>query len=197
MFPPWRFKLREAQVALEQGRLEEAAKIAGQPELRTYLPVQQLVVQIGEQLARRALERAANGDFAGAWRDLDAARQAGGETGEWQRLSQAVAEVAVGDIVQHLAASDFPGAASRLDVLDKRKMPGVALSTLREVAKRLESARKLSQRGKFAEAEEQLAAAAALRPDLTLIEDKRQVCRERAERSRALHEQLHAAVAAA
>jgi tetratricopeptide (TPR) repeat protein len=196
MFPPWRFKLREAQVALEQGRLEEAARIAGQPEVRTYLPVQQLVVQIGEQLARRALERAANGDFAGAWRDLDEARQAAGDTAEWQRLSQAVAEVAVGDIVQHLAASDFPGAASRLDVLDKRKMPGVALSTLREVAKRLESARKLSQRGKFAEADEQLAAAAALRPDLTLIEDKRQVCRERAEKARVLTEQLHAAISA-
>jgi hypothetical protein len=197
MFPPWRFKLREAQVALEQGRLEEAARIAGQPEVRTYLPVQQLVVQIGEQLARRALERAANGDFAGAWRDLDEARQAAGDTAEWQRLSQAVAEVAVGDIVQHLAASDFPGAASRLNVLDKRKMPGVALSTLREVAKRLESARKLSQRGKFSEADEQLAAAAALRPDLTLIDDKRQVCCERAEKSRVLNEQLHAAVAAA
>src|SRR5438477_2767858 len=197
MFPPWRFKLREAQVALEQGRLEEAAKLAGQPEVRSYLPVQQLVVQIGEQLARRALERAANGDFAGAWRDLDEARQAAGDTDQWQRLSQAVAEVAVGDIVQHLAASDFPGAASRLDVLDKRKMPGVALSTLREVAKRLESARKLSQRGKFAEAEEQLAAATALRPDLALIDDKRQVCRERAERSRILHEQLHTAIAAA
>src|SRR4029450_11313 len=62
--------------------------------------------------------------------------------------------------------------------------------------KRLESARKLSQRGRFAEAEEQLAAAAALRPDLKLIEDKRQVCKERADRSRALHEQLHAAMAA-
>jgi hypothetical protein len=197
MFPPWRFKLREAQVALEQGRLEEAAQIAGQPQLRAYLPVQQFAVQVGEQLARRALERAANGDFAGAWRDLDEARQAAGETADWQRLSQAVAEVAVGDVVQHLAASDFPGAASRLDVLDKRKMPGVALSTLREVAKRLESARKLSQRGKFSEADEQLAAAAALRPDLSLIDDKRQICRERTERARVLTEQLHAAVAVA
>lgn len=196
MFPPWRFKLREAQVALEQGRLEEAAQVAGQPQLRTYLPVQQLLVQVGEQLSRRALERAAAGDFSGAWRDLDEARQIAGETADWQRLSQAVGEVAVGDIVQHLAASDFPGATSRLDILDKRKMAGVALTTLREVAKRLESARKLSQRGKFAEAEEQLIAAAALRPDLKLIDEKRQVCQERAERSRLLHEQLHAAIAA-
>ena len=108
-----------------------------------------------------------------------------GETANWQRLQQAVAEIAVGDVVQHLEASDFPGAASRLDVLDKRKMPGVALTTLREVAKRLESARKLSQRGKFAEAEEQLAAAGSC-GRTKLIEDKRQVCRERAERSRVL-----------
>jgi tetratricopeptide (TPR) repeat protein len=197
MFPPWRFKLREAQVALEQGRLEEAAQIAGQPQLKPFLPVQQLLVQVGEQLARRALERAAAGDFAGGWRDLDEARRLAGETADWQRLQQAVADVAVGEIVQHLEASDFPGAASRLDVLDRRKMPGVALQTLREVTKRLESARKLSQRGKFAEADEQLAQAAALRPDLKLIEDKRQVCRERAERSRVLQEQLHAAIAAA
>jgi hypothetical protein len=197
MFPPWRFKLREAQVALDQGRLEEAAQIAGQPQLKPYLPVQQLLVQVSEQLARRALERAATGDFSGGWRDLDQARNLSGETADWQRLQQAVADVAVSEVVQHLAASDFPGAASRLDVLDKRKMPGVALQTLREVAKRLESARKLTQRGKFAEADDQLAAAEALRPDLKLIDDKRQLCRERAERSRALHEQLHSAIAAA
>ncbi len=196
MFPPWRFKLREAQVALEQGRLEEAADLVGQPECRSYLPVQQLGVQVSEQLARRALERAAGGDFSGAWRDLDQARQIAGETANWLRLSQAVAEVAVGDVVQHLAASDFPGAQSRLDILDKRKMPGIALATLCDVAKRLESARKLSQRGKFSEAEEQLGAAAALRPDLALIVDKLQVCRERAERARVLNEQLHVSVAA-
>src|SRR3954453_15344456 len=78
MFPPWRFKLREAQVALEQGRLEEAAQIAGQPQLKPFLPVQQLLVEVSEQLARRALERAAAGDFAAGWRDLDEARRLAG-----------------------------------------------------------------------------------------------------------------------
>jgi hypothetical protein len=82
MFPPWRFKLREAQVALEQGRLEEAARLASDPQLKLFLPVQQLLVQIGEQFARRALERAASGDFTGGWRDLDEARSLAGETGD-------------------------------------------------------------------------------------------------------------------
>ena len=58
MFAPWRFKLREAQVALEQGRLEEASRIAAEPQLKQYLPVQQLLGQIAEQRARRALELA-------------------------------------------------------------------------------------------------------------------------------------------
>src|SRR5207302_9704585 len=155
------------------------------------------LAQIGEQFARRALERAAAGDFAAGWRDLDEARQLAGETANWERLQQAVVDVAIGDIVSHLEASDFPGAASRLEALDKRRMPGVSLSTLREVAKRLESARKLSQRGKFADAQEQLAAAAALRSDLTLIQDKQRLCSERAERFRILQQLLHAALATA
>lgn len=196
MFPPWRFKLREAQVALEQGRLEEAARLASDPQLKQYHPVQQMLVQIGEQFARRALERAAAGDFAGGWRDLDEARSIAGETGDWQRLQQAVADVAVGDIVQHLSASDYPGATSRIESLEKRGVPGLPLKILLEVTRRLDSARKLSQRGKFAEADEQLAAAQALRPDLKLIETQRERCRERQDRSRTLTEQLHAALAA-
>ena len=59
MFPPWRFKLREAQVALDQGRLEEAARLVGDPALAQFLPVRQLQSQIATQMARRALERAA------------------------------------------------------------------------------------------------------------------------------------------
>ena len=108
MFPPWRFKLREAQVALEQGRLEEAARLAVEPQLKQYLPVQQLLGQIGEQFARRALGAGRRGrslPAAGAIWMKPAAR---GETADWQRLQQAVADVAVGEIVHHLEASDFP-----------------------------------------------------------------------------------------
>src|SRR5262245_62715024 len=113
MFPPWRFKLREAQVALEQGRLEEAARLASDPQLKPYLPVQQLLAQVGEQFARRALERAAAGDFAGGWRDLDEARRLTGETADWQRLQQAVADVAVGESVKTAEDRASQGEAAR------------------------------------------------------------------------------------
>jgi hypothetical protein len=196
MFPPWRFKLKEAQVAFEQGRLEDAGRLASDPHLKQYLPVQQLLAQIAEQTARRGLERAASGDLSAGWRDLDAARQLMGESADWQRLQQAVSEVAVGDIINHLQAGDFLGASARIGALERRDIPGAPIKTLSEVARKLESARKLAQRGRFAEAEEQLAAAAALQPDLTLIEDQRKLCHERAERSRDLQQQLHAALAA-
>ncbi|HEX5103983.1 MAG TPA: FHA domain-containing protein [Pirellulaceae bacterium] len=196
MFPPWRFKLKEAQVALEQGRLEEAARAVEEPDLRQFLPVQQTLAEVADQMARRALERAAAGDIAAGWRDLEEAKKLGGESADWLRHRQAVAEVSVGEIVNHLKAGDFTGAVARIDSLDKRKIPGLPLQALLEVTRRLDSARKLAARSKFAEADEQLAAASALQPDLPLIDEQRQLYRERADRSRSLTEQLHAALAA-
>lgn len=196
MFPPWRFKLREAQVAFEQGRLEEAARLVADSDLTQYLPVRQLQAQIATQMARRALERAAAGDIPAGWSDLDAARSLGGESADWTQLRQAVGEVAIGDIVHHLRAGDFPGATARLDSLEKRKIPGMPLQSLLEVTRKLDSARKLSARGKFAEAIEQLAAAETLRPDLRLIAELKLQTQERAERARVAMEQLHAAMAA-
>src|SRR5260221_522398 len=46
MFQPWRFKLKEAEVALEQGRLEDAARLLKEGDLPTYLPAQQLLAPI-------------------------------------------------------------------------------------------------------------------------------------------------------
>ncbi|MEX2176173.1 MAG: FHA domain-containing protein [Pirellulaceae bacterium] len=195
MFPPWRFKLREAQVALDEGRLEEAARLVAEADLRQYLPVQQLQSQIAVQMARRALERAAAGDIPAGWQDIDAARELAGESADWQQLRQAVGEVAIFDIVHHLRAGDFPGATARLDALEKRKIPGMPLQSLLEVTRKLESARKLTARGKFAEALEQLSAAETLRPDLRLIALAKQQCQYRADRARVLLEQLHAALA--
>ena len=133
MFPPWRFKLREAQVALEQGRLDEAAQIAGQPQLRQFLPVQQLAGRKSASNSparwngrRREILPRAGADLDKRPPTWPAKRPTG------SACQQAVADVAVGDIVQHLEASDFSGRGSRLDVLDKRKIPGVALHTLRE-----------------------------------------------------------------
>lgn len=196
MFQPWRFKLKEAEVALEQGRLEDAARLLKEGDLPTYLPAQQLLAQVAAKMNVRAALRARGGELEGAWRDLDAARNLSGETTDWLAAQKVVTDCALEVVVNHLRGNDFDGALAQLDKLDKRKPAGGSTAVLREVTRRLDSARKLSQRGKFSDAEAQFLAAAALQPQLTFITDQQQLCRERGERSRLLSEQLHRALAA-
>ena len=195
MLTPWRFKLREAQVAVEQGRLDEAAALLTAGDLRQYLPVKNTLAEIAKQTARRGFERAAAGDLATGWRDLDRARELAGETSDWLEASRALADLAINEIVNYLRAGDYAAAQQRIEALEKRKIAGLPLSSLREVTRRLESARKLAQRGKFADALQQVSAAETLRSDLTLIAEQKKLYAEHAERTRGLNEQLHASLA--
>jgi tetratricopeptide (TPR) repeat protein len=196
MFQPWRFKLKQAEVALEQGRLEDAARLLKEGDLPTYLPAQQMLAQVAVKMGARATSRARGGELAGAWRDLDAAQVLAGETTDWLIAHKTVLECALEVAVNHLRGNDFDGAIAQLDKLEKRRPASGSLFALREVARRLDSARKLSLRGKFADAEAQLLAAAALQPNLAFIADQKQLCHERGERCRLLSEQLHRALAA-
>lgn len=196
MFQPWRFKLKEAEVALEQGRLEDSARLLKEGDLPTYLPAQQLLAQVAVKMGSRAALRAREGEFEAAWRDLDAARNLSGETTDWLAAHKVVMDAALEIVVNHLRGNDFEGAIAQLDKLEKRKPAGGSLTALREVARRLDSARKLGLRGKFADAEAQLLAASTLQPSLAFISDQMQLCRERGERCRLLSEQLHRALAA-
>ncbi|MFN0017616.1 MAG: FHA domain-containing protein [Pirellulaceae bacterium] len=196
MFQPWRFKLKEAEAALEQGRLEDAARLLREGDLPTYLPAQQLLSQVAVKLGARAALRARGGDLEAAWRDLDASRNLSGETTDWLTAHKGVMECALEVVVNHLRGNDFDGAIAQLERLSKRKPAGGTIAALREVTRRLDSARKLSLRGKFADAEAQLLAASALQPNLAFVADQKQLCRERGERCRLLSEQLHRALAA-
>ncbi|QDU25540.1 hypothetical protein ETAA8_06090 [Anatilimnocola aggregata] len=197
MFAAWRFKLKEAETALQQGRLEDAATLLQQSDLLTYLPIKQLLAQVAIAVGKRGIERAQRGEFDSAWRDLELARVWGGETNEFQTAQRSIVDAALAEVVHHLAAEDSTGAQQRIDALARRQVKGVSLDTLREVARRLQSATKLRERAQFAEALEQLQAAAALRPDLPALDDLLRKTREAAEQARQVQEQLHVALAAA
>lgn len=196
MFAAWRFKLKEAETALQQGRLEHSAAILQQDDLLSYLPIQQLLAQTAVAAGRRAVQRAELGEFDAAWRDLELAKQWAGETNEYFAVQRAVVEAALGDVVKSLAADDAAGAQQRLDALGRRQVKIVALDSLREVARRLQSAAKLRERAQFPEAIEQLQAAVALRPDLPQLEELLKKTREAAEQARVAQEQLHVALTA-
>jgi tetratricopeptide (TPR) repeat protein len=196
MFAAWRFKLKEAETAFAQGRLEDAAAILQQDDLLTYLPIQQLLAQVAVAAGKRAIERGNRGEFDIAWKDLDLARQWGGETNDYLAAQRTIVDIALADVVRSLQADDSAGALQRIDSLARRQVKGVSLDSLREVARRLQSATKLRERAQFAEALEQLQAATAIRPDLPQLEELLKKTREAAEQARHLQEQLHAALVA-
>jgi tetratricopeptide (TPR) repeat protein len=196
MFAAWRFKLKEAETALAQGRLEDAAAILRHEDLLSYLPVQQLLAQVAVSVGKRGVERAQRGESDGAWRDLELSKAWGGETNEYQTAQRGVVDAAVAEVVRYLAADDAAGAQQRIDALGRKQVKGVSLDSLREVSRRLQSAAKLRERAQFAEAIEQLQSAVALRSDLPALEELLKKAKDGAEQARVLQEQLHVALAA-
>ena len=132
-------------------------KLDGQLDGQTY---QDLIVK-----AREA--------YAAGWRDLEVARALGGETNDLLAVRQELVCRALAEVETYLAADDPSGALLRLEQLERNKISGDQLRALKQIARWMESARTLSRRGKFAEAETQLASAAALRPDLPALEQRR------------------------
>ncbi|WP_425617181.1 FHA domain-containing protein [Anatilimnocola sp. NA78] len=197
MFAAWRFKLKEAETALQQGRLEDAAAILQQGDLLSYLPIKQLLAHVAIAASKRSVERARRGEFDAAWQDLDLAKQWSGETTHYLAAQRAVVDASLSEVVRYLAAEDAAGAQQRIDALARKQVKGVSLDSLREVARRLQSATKLRERGQFVEAIEQLQAATTLRPDLPPLEDLLKKTRDAAEQARLVQEQLHVSLAAA
>ena len=80
MIQTWRRELKKAERAYKIGRLDEAGRILRDGGLKQYLPGQRLSAKIAAEIAKRAKLRAAVGDTAAGWRDLEQARSLGGET---------------------------------------------------------------------------------------------------------------------
>lgn len=69
--------LRQADTALDQGRLDEAKTLLSEPEVARHRRGGELRQRLGVQFVRRAKERLAAGDHVGAWKDIEAADWAG------------------------------------------------------------------------------------------------------------------------
>jgi hypothetical protein len=194
MFQSWRFKLREAEQALRDGRLDDAGAILQDSELGEYLPGKRLSAQVAGRITERACRRIRDGESSAGWRDLEFAHALAGDSDQWLNARQQIIDLAVQDAEHLLAAGETAQAIQRLESLEKRQVRAEPLRRLLEIARRLESARNLSRRGKFAEAELQLATAESLRPAWPLIGKLRDTCQRQLEQARTLTERLHAAV---
>ncbi len=195
MLQPWRFKLREADEAFHGGRLEEAGRLLCQSGLREFLPAKQLLAKVAGRMIQRAERRAAGGQSSAGWRDLETARVWGADAEAVCSLRQAFVDRRLAEAEAYLAAGEPSAAVSRLDELARYGDAGRPARLLRDAAVRVLHAQRLCRRGEFAQAEENLAAAVALAPQLAALDDARKACRVKAAECRKLNERLHEAVA--
>jgi hypothetical protein len=196
MFAPWRFQLKTAQQALEEGRVEDALSLIARERLTDYGPGQQLRLAAGKQFGARAVARAGGGDLDGGWNDVRECRQILGANSDWSQAVSGVIKAEEDFLTRQWQAKNFAAAWERLESLAKQnEIDRPAVDSLKEVSRRLESAHKLSSRAKFAEAEEQYAAAYAARNDLGIVGSLRMTNHMNQETARQLEEKLHAALA--
>lgn len=195
MFQGWRLKLREAQAACDQGRLEEATQQLRQANLDRYLPGQQLRTRIADRLADRAQKQFISGNCNAGWRDLEAAESLVGDSDALIAVRSQVVDLTLDDVRRYLAAEDPAAAIQRLESLEKRGLQGPEVRAAREVAKRLDSAQHLARRGKFREAQEQLDAVQQLDPTLGDLDARRAKLQAKADALKPLSEQLLSAMA--
>ncbi len=198
MFQSWRWKLGQIDQALKVGRLDEAARLLADGDLREYLPAQRLAARVAEALTKRARRRAADGNAEDGWRDVDLAANLAAWLPSIAEARQHLADHELEAIEQCLSRDDTAGALARIEAFEKANwsaLGGQRLRTMKLVTRRLESARQLCARGRFAEAEQQVAAAHGLCPQLAFLESRRAECRELLEKARELTEPMHRAMA--
>jgi tetratricopeptide (TPR) repeat protein len=197
MLLAWRTQLREAQQACDLGRLDEAAQRVADHKLRQYKPGEDLAKNLAFAFQQRAVRRAEEGNFPGAWHDLARSRElfAGGTA--WDDASHRIAQLALASVERHVEAGDYAEALKKLDTLARHSLATDAVRTSQEVIRRAESAQNLARRGKLSEAEELLAGAVALRPEWRSLQNRLSDLRQNHLRLRHESEALHQAMLAA
>lgn len=199
MFPAWRLKIREAKLAFQQGRLDEAGELLD-GGLREYLPGRKLSEKIAARIAERAKSRIAAGETSAGWHDLDIAER----LADGSQAVTAVRDALVAEKIQHvqdcLAAGEPELAMAHIAKMERRSRLTAAGQQWKEIASLLQQARRTAARGHFKEALEAVQAAECLLPadSVTKVKDhletQKDLLTRQAEQFRQLSGALHLAV---
>jgi tetratricopeptide (TPR) repeat protein len=193
IFQSWRFKLCEVQEALKVGRLDDAERKLHEGGLLEYLPAKRLAEQLSLLFSERAKRRAQSRDFAGAWKDLDSAVQLA-ELPGCDVARRCLMDESLEAIDSLARGGDLASAVAQLDQLQQRVGTNPRVQALRKLVQSLQSARHLTRRGKFGDAESHLNVALGIRPDSEDIQRQLDECRTNAQRCCELSEQLYRAL---
>lgn len=196
MFQPWRIKVREAEVALQGGRLEEAGRLLQQPSVREFLPAKQLLAKVADELAKRARDRLAGGDSSAGWRDLDRAVDLGADVAGVSQARQEYVGQRLAEVETSLRTGSIAAAQRHLKELSRHGLENVEVRAWQAIAALVAEAQSLARQGLFVQAAEAYAQSAQVRPTVSFLAEAARECTVKARACQDLTERLHAALGA-
>jgi hypothetical protein len=202
MFPAWRLQLREARLAIADGRWDEAAELLAGQSLREFLPAKRLSQQLAAQLIERARQRIESGQSTAGWRDLDQAARLGLDGVDVSGFRHQEFQRRLDDAVELLASGQATAARAALERMDHRRLGGPERRRWHMIAEHMESADQRARKGDLASAIESINEAQRLLPAegsagvSQRLEDRLRGLRGVAGQLQGLDARLHAALAA-
>ncbi|MBI1900410.1 MAG: hypothetical protein HYS13_04750 [Planctomycetia bacterium] len=194
MFQAWRVKLRQAETALAQKRLEEARSLLCQDDLREFYPAQQLLKKLAQQYVQRAESHLSAGESHAGWRDLDSAQQLGADDQSASAVREKLIEHVLAESESYLQADDPAAALNRLRTLETRRAVNQRVRALREAAIKMDAALNLAHEGRFNQADRALEAAQQLSPKLSRLGELRKRYQQSDKLVRSARQLLHDAL---
>lgn len=169
MLGGWRAKLREAEQAFRRGELDEASRMLTEAQLREFLPAQRLLAKVAGQMAARGEARMIRGESMAGWRDLESAAHFGADPIGVAKLREKMIAQLLEEVEQYVTAGDYRAALARLQELERRGATSTDTRRWRQVAEKMALAQRLARRGRFTEAEQELAVAVQLSGGLRIL----------------------------
>lgn len=200
MFPAWRMKIRAAQVALKEGRCDEASALLRRESLRGFLPAKRLSHEVASQLVDRAGRKLAAGDSVAGWHDIQQALQLDGSEDLVNRFREEQARLGLEQTRRLLECGETALAERQIAKLEQRRLGGDERRRWKLVVHLISQAKEQAHVGEFTIACELLDRATRLLPSendplASEITVRQQLLMENANKLRALSPTLHAAVA--
>ncbi|MEM8865165.1 MAG: FHA domain-containing protein [Planctomycetota bacterium] len=155
----WRLKLREARLALQAGRFEEARRLLDDHQLRDFLPARELASQMAAKYAERAQQRIAWGESSAGLADLYTAEELGGAEEAAQTVRHDYTRRVAVEAIAKLSAAEPEAALRRLQLTRRRGVATPLLRDAEELAEAWVAARKRATIGDMADALAKLTAA--------------------------------------
>src|SRR5262245_39979726 len=154
MFGSARHILRQADEALKHGRLEEALRLVGLPEVVAHRDAEPLRQRLVKAFVERGERRFGAGESEAAWGDLLKAEQTGSASPDAERLRHALGRRGLDQVRVLLTAGEPARAVDAMLGLHERGVRSSETDHLGEAARNWLLARELADRGEFAQAVE-------------------------------------------